>query len=289
MLGLRAWAVLVRLTASDPCPDDPSEAVVQLTNSECTCCASLEDFVQDKDLAYVLFYSPQGRLNRDIGAKFEQVAHDWRHTRISFAKIDVDRDRDMAAKWVEPGMVPTNVMYKFGRPVEVKPSDFEYIRDKYHGSAEGQKWMLSKYLQDSAEKADQRSNIFYADPLVSKKKLKKFKKKHEVAVIGFFGKETDLATRVWHEAVWTVHKRSDAEYLGVAFAEVVDNAAISEKEGATVPSVRVYLDGRLVDDDESIQGTYAPTTVWELQPLTEFIEGFLPVSEETGELDKQEL
>ena len=49
-----------------------------------------------------------------------------------YKETDTDKDREMSKKWVEPGMVPTNVMYKFGRPVEVKPKDFEQIRDKYH-------------------------------------------------------------------------------------------------------------------------------------------------------------
>merc|ERR1711920_916996 len=138
--------------AAELCHESPKEyGIVQFTQEECTCCYELDEFIQDNDYVYVLFYSTKGRLNIDINAKFEQLAADWKYSRIHFGRIDTDKDREMAKKWVEPHMVPTNVMYKFGRPVEVKPKDFEQIRDRYGGSPEGQKWMLTKYMGDDPE------------------------------------------------------------------------------------------------------------------------------------------
>lgn len=48
---------------------------------------------QDNDYVYVLFYSPKGRLNIDISAKFEQLAREWKWSRIHFGRIDVDKAR----------------------------------------------------------------------------------------------------------------------------------------------------------------------------------------------------
>merc|ERR1712176_1497600 len=107
-----------------------------------------------------------------------------------------DRDRTMATKWVEQGMVPTNVMYKFGRPVEVQPKDFEQIRDKYAGSAEGQKWMLTKYMGEDAEG----TNLHYVSRLPTMKKYKKFVKANEIAIIGYFTREGDRPYQTFSEA-----------------------------------------------------------------------------------------
>ena len=88
---------------------------------------------EEKEYVYVLFYSSKGRLNVDIRGKFEQLAVDWKWSRVHFGRIDVDRDREMSSRWVESNMVPTNVMFKQGRPVVVRPKDFEVIREKYQG------------------------------------------------------------------------------------------------------------------------------------------------------------
>ncbi|CAJ1429752.1 unnamed protein product [Effrenium voratum] len=168
----------------------------------------LDEFIQDNDYVYVLFYSPKGRLNIDISAKFEQLAREWKWSRIHFGRIDVDKDRAMSKRWVESNMVPTNVMYKYGRPVEVKPKasesardrskDFEVIRDKYQGSPDGQKWMLTKYMGEDA----QGSNLHYATVLPSVKTYKKFLKGHQVSIVGYFKREADREHKAFMEAIW---------------------------------------------------------------------------------------
>ena len=47
---------------------------------------------EDNDYVYALFYSAKGRLNIDIRAKFEQLAREWKWSRIHFGRIDVDKD-----------------------------------------------------------------------------------------------------------------------------------------------------------------------------------------------------
>lgn len=170
-LGLLLSASWLPLEShAEPCQEYPKDyPIVQLTKEDCRCCFDLDEFIQDNDYVYVLFYSTKGRLNIDINAKFEQLAAEWKWSRVHFGRIDTDKDREMSQKWVEPGMVPTNVMYKFGRPVEVQPKDFEQIRDRYAGSPEGQKWMLTRYMGEDSDG----SNLHYAAPLVTAKKKEK--------------------------------------------------------------------------------------------------------------------
>jgi len=269
---------------AEPCAENPSDYnIVQFTSEDCKCCYDLDEFIQDNDYVYVLFYSVKGRLNIDINAKFEQLAAEWKWTRMHFGRIDTDKDRDMAKKWVEPHMVPTNVMYKFGRPVEVKPQDFEQIRDRYQGSPEGQKWMLTKYMGEDASG----SNLHYAMPLMSNKKLTKFTKTHEIAIIGFFKRENDAHHKTFSHAIWQLHQDIDRDDIGAGVACVMLQA-VQMKEKAQVPSVAVYLDGKVVEED----GTFT-SEKWTTKALIDFLRQFLPLSEQddvsTGKLEPGEL
>mmetsp|Transcript_96328 Transcript_96328/g.170314 ORF Transcript_96328/g.170314 Transcript_96328/m.170314 type:complete len:360 (-) Transcript_96328:105-1184(-) len=268
LLGLQFGS---RLAAAEPCTENPKDfTIVQFTSEGCKCCYDLDEFIQDNDYVYVLFYSTKGRLNIDINAKFEQLAQEWKWTRINFGRIDVDKDRDMSKKWVEPNMIPTNVMYKFGRPVEVKPKDFEQIRDKYQGSPEGQKWMLTKYMGEDGEG----SNLHYSMPLMSTKKLAKFIKTHEVAIVGFFRRDNDMHHKIFSESIWQLHQDIDRDDIGAGVAASTLQG-VAKKEKAQVPSVVVYLDGKAVEQD----GVYAEEK-WKKKTLMDFLKQFLPLSDQ---------
>lgn len=259
------------LVHAEPCAEAPSDYnIVQFTSETCKCCYDLDEFIQDNDYVYVLFYSIKGRLNIDINAKFEQLAAEWKWGRVHFGRIDTDKDKDMAKKWVEPHMVPTNVMYKFGRPVEVKPQDFEQIRDRYQGSPEGQKWMLTKYMGEDTIG----TNLHYAAPLMSNKKLTKFTKAHEIAIIGFFKREMDLNHKIFSQAIWQLHQDIDRDDIGAGVASVMMQS-VAKKENAQVPSVVVYLDGKAVEEDGSFV-----SDKWTVKALTGFLKQFLPLSEQ---------
>lgn len=264
--------LLASVCFAEPCSDNPKDyPIVQFTAEECTCCFELDEFTQDNDHVYVLFYSMKGRLNVDINAKFEQLATEWKWSRIHFGKIDVDKDRDMSKKWVEPNMVPTNVMYKFGRPVEVKPQDFEKIRDQYQGRAEGQMWMLTKYMGEDADG----SNLHYVVPLLSNKKVSKYVKNNEVAIIGFFNKENDRYHKVLLESVWKLHQELDRDDVGASFGAVTSQT-VAKKFGAKGPSVVVYLDGKVVEED----GTFDANKKWTTKELMLFLRMYLPLNEQ---------
>jgi hypothetical protein len=279
MVGIPAtfrWVACLSFTGAllsdaEPCADKPSDYnIVQFTSEECKCCYDLDEFIQDNDYVYVLFYSVKGRLNIDINAKFEQLAAEWKWTRVHFGRIDTDKDKDMAKKWVEPHMVPTNVMYKFGRPVEVKPKDFEQIRDRYQGSPDGQKWMLTKYMGEDSDG----SNLHYGVPVMSKKKLQTFIKGHEIAIVGFFKRENDLNHKVFSQAVWQLHQDIDRDDIGAGVASVTLQG-VAKKENAQVPSIVVYLDGKAVEED----GAFV-SEKWTSKALIEFLRQFLPLSDQ---------
>jgi len=266
------------LSDAEPCTENPKDYnIVQFTAEECKCCYDLDEFIQDNDYVYVLFYSTKGRLNIDISAKFDQLAAEWKWGRVHFGRIDTDKDREMAKKWVEPNMVPTNVMYKFGRPVEVKPQDFEQIRDRYQGSPEGQKWLLTKYMGEDAVG----TNLHYAVPLMSNKKLAKFTKTHEISIIGFFQRENDLYHKTFSQAIWQLHQDIDRDDIGAGVASVILQG-MAKKEKAKVPSLVVYLDGKAVEED----GTFS-SDKWTTKALIEFLKQFLPISDQDGKDDKK--
>lgn len=274
------WLLVILAPAveAEPCLEHPKDyTIVQFTRESCKCCLDLDDFIQDNDYVYVLFYSTKGRLNIDINAKFEQIAEDWKWSRVNFGRIDVDKDNAMAKKWVEQGMVPTNVMYKFGRPVEVNPKDFEQIRDRYQGNPEGQKWLLTKYLGEDSDG----SNLHYVAPLMTAKKLGKYVKANEIAIIGFFAKENDFRHKVFNEATWKLHQNVNRDDLGAGLAAITLQS-VSKKAGAKVPSIVVYLDGKPVEED----GTFAAES-WSIKAVTEFMRQFLPLTDDAA-LDGQQ-
>lgn len=264
-------AALLPLAFAEPCLEHPKDYnIVQFTQESCKCCFDLDEFIQDNDYVYVLFYSTKGRLNIDINAKFEQMAADWKWSRVAFGRIDTDKDREMAKKWVEPHMVPTNVMYKFGRPVEVQPKDFEQIRDKYGGNPEGQRWLLTKYMGEDTDG----TNLHYVVPLSSGKKKSKYVKQNEIAIMGFFKKEFDLPHRVFSEAIWKLHQDINRDDLGAGVSAVTVQT-VAKKENAKVPSIVVYLDGKAVEDD----GVFT-TDKWTVKSVVEFVRQFLPLSDD---------
>jgi hypothetical protein len=263
-------AVLASFVSAEPCLEHPTDyTIVQFTSEECRCCFDLDEFIADHDYVYVLFYSTKGRLNIDINAKFEQLAADWKWSRIHFGRIDVDKDREMAKKWNEPHMVPTNIMYKYGRPIEVMPKDFEQVRDKYAGNPEGQKWMVTKYMGEDADG----TNLHYVTPIMSAKKKKKFVKTNEVAIIGFFKREMDFHHKVYCEAVWKLYQDINRDDLGSGTA-AISLQTLAKKEKAQVPSITVYLDGKPVEDD----GTFT-SEKWSVKEVAAFIQQFLPLGD----------
>jgi len=274
-----AIGALVTPTTAEPCADSPKEyTIVQFTQEECKCCFDLDEYIQDNDYVYVLFYSTKGRLNIDINSKFEQLALDWKWSRMSFGRIDTDKDRDMAKKWVEPHMVPTNVMYKFGRPVEVKPEDFEQIRDRYQGSPEGQKWLLTKYMGEDADG----TNLHYISPLMTPKKYSKYVKTNEIAIIGFFRRENDMHHAIFSEAVWKLHQDINRDDIGAGLAASTMQG-VAKKAGAKVPSIVVYLDGKAVEDGVLFSDT------WSVKSVSAFIRQFLPLTDAAALDGKAEL
>eukprot|EP00913_Durusdinium_trenchii_P017490 g16436.t1 len=222
------------------------EPILQFTAEACSCCHDLDDFIQDNDYVYVLFYSPKGRLNIDISAKFEQLAREWKWSRIHFGRIDVDKDRDMSKRWVDSNMVPTNVMYKFGRPVE----DFEVIRDKYQGNPDGQKWMLTKYMGEDAE-GQQELNTGGG-----------------VAIIGYFKKEGDREHKVYLEAIWKLFQGDDVDKddIGAGVGYVIA-PNILKQVSVTAPSLVLYLDGKAI----SLEGRKQLERWSESAPLSSYL------------------
>lgn len=264
---VRHCAAFLALTCyvwAEPCRERKEDAIIQFTQETCTCCFKLEPFIEENDYVFVLFYSMKGRLNLDVSANFEQVAEDWKWTKVNFARIDVDKDRDMASKWVAQGMVPTNVMFRYGRPVEVLPKDFENIRDRFGGSPEGQKYLLSKYMSlDGAG-----HNLYYVAPLTTKKARNRFIKFNGIAVVGFFKKE-DKPHRVFHESVWEILQELDVDNVGAAIG-VVTRAAVTPKR-VKVPGIVVYVDGEAIDlDDDECSDMQ-----WNTQAVTRCLREYL--------------
>jgi hypothetical protein len=234
----------------------------------------LDSFVQDNDYVFVLFYSTKGRLNLDVSANFEQVAEDWKWSKVHFARIDVDKDRDMATKWVEQGMVPTKVMFRYGRPVGVSPKEFEKIRDEFGGSPVGQKYMLTKFMAVDRKA----TNLHYVTPLTTKKARKRFIKFHGIAVVGYF-KEDGKEMRIFQEAVWEILQDFDVDNVGAGIGSVTK--ATATPKAVQVPSIVVYIDGEALDSDA---GVCCPGARWKLQAVKQFLHQYLaPASDDGGQ------
>eukprot|EP00928_Gymnodinium_smaydae_P044757 TRINITY_DN29877_c0_g1_i1.p1 TRINITY_DN29877_c0_g1~~TRINITY_DN29877_c0_g1_i1.p1 ORF type:complete len:346 (-),score=62.76 TRINITY_DN29877_c0_g1_i1:134-1171(-) len=184
-------AFLTAIVQAEVCEEGGERRpVYQLTASKCTCCRTLDDFISEHEYVYVLFYKKKGRMNQDIASKFERTADIWRWSRVFFGRIDTDADRDLAKVHMDPNMVPTNIIFHAGKPIEVAVKDLAQLRDKYKGGPEGQRWWLTKYLGGGDPLA---ANLQYASPLPSQAKLQAFLETASTsgvpAVIGFFRKK----------------------------------------------------------------------------------------------------
>lgn len=102
----------------------------------------------------------------------------------------------------------------------------------------------------------------------------KFIKSNEVAIIGFFAKENDLYHKVLLESVWKLHQEIDRDDIGAGFAAVATQSVL-KKLGASRPSVVVYLDGKMVEEDGSFTGEK-----WSVKELMNFLRMFLPLSDQ---------
>eukprot|EP00398_MALV-I-01_sp_L67-1_P000988 gene988-340_t len=182
----------------------------------------------------------------------------------------------MSEKFNDPTMIPTNILFKYQKPVEVAAEDFSHIRDKYNGSPEGQKWLLTKYMSDSGK-----VSLHHARPLANAKRLKRFIKKNEVAIVGFFTGEKQKEFKAYEKALYDLHLDVEAEDLEASFASFVAFKPTLEKVNATAPSISVYLDGQLVEEN----GVFSPTSAgeWKAGRVMDFLTGFLPVLDEGDE------
>merc|ERR1712083_318151 len=152
------------------------------------------------------------------------------------------------------------------------PKDFEQIRDRYAGSPEGQKWMLTRYMGEDSDG----SNLHYAASLMTAKKVRKFVKSSEIAIIGYFRRENDLQHKLFSEAIWQLHRDIDRDDIGASVSSVTMQS-VAKKEKAQVPSIVVYVDGKAVEDD----GAFV-SEKWTTKALIDFLRQFLPL---TGEDD----
>ena len=192
------FAVVAAVAKAKICAET-GEPYWRLTAEQCACCLSIDDFVRQHDYVHTLFYSRTGRLNQKVKADFEATAEEWKHSKVAFGMIDVDTDRKMSEKWNDPTMIPTNILFKKQQPVEVSQDDFLHIRDKYNGSPEGQKWLLTKYL------AGKNDPLHHAAPLINAKRLKKFINKNEVAIVGYFTGERGVEYKAYEKALYDLH------------------------------------------------------------------------------------
>jgi len=257
----------------EPCVENPKEAVVQFTHEECKCCYDLEDFIHQHEYVFVMFYMHDERLSAEMWKNFEDTAAEWKWSRVSFARIDTSKDKEMAQKWIDPSMVPTFMMFRRGKPVDMDSNDLFTVRDDYRGSPDGFKWMMVKNMGADSEG----SNLHYAKPIVAAKKYNKFVKKNEIALAGFFKKDNEFAHKVFLKATWRLHQDADSEVIGAAFASVISKT-ITKNENAKVPSIVVYVDGKIVEED----GVFSPEK-WTEKGAVEFMRQFLPlIGDDTG-------
>merc|ERR1719350_1393922 len=126
-----------------------------------------------------------------------------------------------------------------------------------------------RYMGDDSEA----TNLHYAVPLVTAKKHKRFVKKHEIAVVGYFKKENDLHHKIFCESIWSLHQATDQDDIG-ASAAVVTLQSVAKKFEAQVPSIVVYLDGKAVEED----GVFAGEK-WKVKTVTEFLRQYLPLGD----------
>merc|ERR1711988_1113047 len=103
---------------------------------------------------------------------------------------------------------------------------------------------------------------------MSQKKLSNFTKTHEVAIVGFFTRENEIHHKVFSEAIWKLHKDSDNNGIGAGVASVTLQS-VAKKQKAQVPSVVVYLDGELVEEEGTFRGDK-----WVVKALLEFLRPF---------------
>ncbi|CAK0848820.1 unnamed protein product [Prorocentrum cordatum] len=181
-----------------------------------------------------------GRLNMEMLGKFEKTAQEWLHSRVAFAKIDTDRDKAMAEKWINPHMVPTNIMFRDGEGVPVDDvGDFERLKSEFHANPEGQRWWLTKYLGDDPEG----TNLHYVAPAKTAKSLKRALKRSSVTLVAFLEAAKGDAWEAFHELAWSAHqpggaaaadgRRLEAAALGLGFAA----AAGRVDKSVTAPAI----------------------------------------------------
>ena len=98
-----------------------------------------EHHCQENDYVFVLFYSTKGRLNLDVSANFEQVAEDWKWTKVNFARIDVDKDSSRNMK----GTIST-----LGAQVAI--GQLAPGKRRHSPSFDAQNWTAASFLRPTA-------------------------------------------------------------------------------------------------------------------------------------------
>eukprot|EP00747_Dinoflagellata_sp_TGD_P186312 gnl/TRDRNA2_/TRDRNA2_43288_c0_seq1.p1 gnl/TRDRNA2_/TRDRNA2_43288_c0~~gnl/TRDRNA2_/TRDRNA2_43288_c0_seq1.p1 ORF type:complete len:310 (+),score=55.11 gnl/TRDRNA2_/TRDRNA2_43288_c0_seq1:47-976(+) len=270
-LSLLAAAVFtVPFAAAEPCALDPQHITVANLSSDrstqCWCCFDAGEFIFSHNYTYVLFYATLGDKNIEINDQFEELAKQWKWSRIAFGRFNVDNDPDMEPKSV-------TAMYRNGRAQSIKPDDFDRVAGDSPGSkVDGQKWMLTKYLGDDHDG----TNLHYVAPMASNKKLQRFVETKSVAVVGHFRVEGEARHNVFLEVAWQFYSENELDTPKFSIASVTKEV-VSRKENASVPSILVYSKGELVQG--GVYDVYEMDK-WTKPKLMAYLGKFLQLREE---------
>lgn len=80
--------------------------------------------------------------------KYELLFREYRYTKVQFGKVDIHTDRAYSERWLQPNEIPTNIMWRYNKPVWINWEHFQEMLKKYQGSPEGMKRLMNIYLWD---------------------------------------------------------------------------------------------------------------------------------------------
>lgn len=246
-----------------PCNGDASyEKIVQVTEDECDCCMTVDKFLARYEISLILYYNPLGKeVTRDIMSKYGQFYSEFRHTKLAFGKIDVNKDAEYRARILEVGEVPLHIMYYWGNPVTVRKEDIEKMVNKYKGGPEGLRWLVRRYLIKAPipGQYSQGTPLEYM-PLMKAKKVKKFVREGARLVSYFPPKwETSRMLKAVREATWNMYTRgketvdANSGYVYTVESSYFQSAWVISDE-VKIPHFKFWVNGTVADasgDDKS--------------------------------------
>lgn len=108
--------------------------MLQLSREPCDDCVTMEEFYQNHELGFVLFYEhalvSTHKYKSSIIAGFHDTCAELRWSRVACGQVDMIVDREYAERYIDPQTAPAHILIRDGEPLPLQKHHLDRLMAK---------------------------------------------------------------------------------------------------------------------------------------------------------------